>query len=180
MNKYIALLRGINVSGQKKIIMKDLVLLFEEIGFLNVKTYIQSGNIIFDFTNIVEKELENLIINKIKKVYGFEVGCIVLQPKFLIKTLQNNPFQYEKNVIVEKMYFTFLNENPSLENINQLMSKDYSPDIFLIKNRVLYFYSPIGVGKSKLTNKIIEKKLNVIATARNWNTIKKIIELSKV
>ena len=93
MKTYISLLRGINVSGQKKILMADLKSVYEELGFENVQTYIQSGNVVFKFKEINSKELQQLIFNKIKAHYGFPVPNLILTPVEIEEALNNNPFQ---------------------------------------------------------------------------------------
>ena len=115
MHTYISLLRGINVSGQKKILMADLKALYETLGFSDVKTYIQSGNVVFNFEKTEAAKLQQLIFNKIQLKYGFEVSNLILSPSEIEKALLNNPYQH-----IEKPYFTFLSELPLEENINEL------------------------------------------------------------
>src|SRR5690606_3146112 len=113
---YIALLRGINVSGQKIIKMELLRKMFENLGLENVKTYIQSGNVVFqsDLNNV--SELESLIKNEIRKTFGFDVQTQVLKPEVFKSALENNPFLKDENLDIKQHYFAFLNENPSQEN----------------------------------------------------------------
>ena len=102
MSTYISLLRGINVSGQKKILMADLKSLYEELGFTNVQTYIQSGNVVFEYQASSSEKLEQMIFDKIKAHYGFEVPNLILTSNEIEEALKSNPYQD-----IEKMYFTF-------------------------------------------------------------------------
>ena len=173
MPTYISLLRGINVSGQKKILMADLKGLYEELGFSNVQTYIQSGNVVFETKETTPKKLQELIFNKIQNHYGFEVPNLVLVPEEIEKALNNNPYQD-----IEKPYFTFLSENPTQENIDALNSISFENEIFELKGKVLYAHYPNGAGRAKMNNNLIERKLKLRATTRNLNTTKKLLEMA--
>ena len=116
MTKFIALLRGINVSGQKQIKMPDLKALFEDIGFQDVETYIQSGNVIFSAKEKSNEKLETIISSGIIKKFGFDVQIIVITPEEIEYVLKSNPF-IKKKKDIEKLYVTFLANNPSVENI---------------------------------------------------------------
>ena len=177
MNKYISILRGINVSGQKKILMSDLKRLYESIGFKEVVTYIQSGNVIFE-TNEKDSEIEiaSKIEEAILKQYSFEVPVIVFKNSELKKWIDSNPFLKDES-LEERLYFTFLNKIPDSLLVEQLQG-DYSPEKFEIRDKVIYFYCPIGYGKTKLSNTFFENKLKVKATTRNFKTTFKLLELS--
>ncbi|PHR72831.1 MAG: hypothetical protein COA67_03785 [Lutibacter sp.] len=178
MSKYIALLRGINVSGQKKILMADLRELLSS--FRNVKTYIQSGNVIFESDTKNVKKLAQYIKDKIHKKYGFEVPVIVKTTEELLQTFNNNPFLKESAIDIKQLYVTFLSETPSKENVKIMNQIDYSPDIFVIQNNLIYSCYPNGAGRSKMTINVFEKKLEVSATSRNWNTVTKLLTLSSL
>ena len=178
MNKYISILRGINVSGQKKILMVDLKKLYESIGFKNVVTYIQSGNVIFETNDTAsEIELASQIEQAILKQYSFEVPVIVFKNKELKKWIDSNPFLKDES-IEERLYFTFLNKIPDALHVEQLQG-DYLPEKFEIIDKVVFFYCPIGYGNTKLSNTFFEKKLKVKATTRNFKTTFKLLELSE-
>ncbi|MBN4081566.1 DUF1697 domain-containing protein [bacterium AH-315-C07] len=180
MNTHIAMLRGINVSGQKLIKMADLRLHMEELRFSNVQTYIQSGNIIFKDKQSDPKVLEAAIHKKILKEYGFEVPVIVKQAQDLISALENNPFLKDKNKDPNRLYFTFLDEIPSPDNVEKLENVDYRPEEFTVNGTMVYGYSPLGLGNAKVNNNFIENKLKVAATTRNLRTVNKLIELAKM
>jgi len=180
MSTYIALLRGINVSGQKKILMADLKALFESHGFKNVKTYIQSGNIIFDTFKDVEKiELAKAIENGIENEYNFKVPVIVKNANELQMVINNNPLLTEVELDAKKVAVAFLDQTPAPENLQQLKAIDFSPDRFIVDGKYIYLNCPEGFGRTKITNSFLERKLNVIATSRNWRTITKLVEMAR-
>lgn len=180
MATHISILRGINVSGQKKILMADLKALYEGLGFENVTTYIQSGNVIFTAQkSLTHKELVEKIGAAIFKKYGFEVPVIVRTVAEMESVLAANPLFKEKNIDIEKLHVTFLEEEPSAENIKLTKELDYSPDKFIILGKEVYLYCPNGYGISKLSNTFFENKLKVKATTRNWKTVNQLVMLAK-
>lgn len=175
---YIALLRGINVSGHKIIKMESLRKMMENLGFENVKTYIQSGNIVFHSELENVQELEELIKNQILKEFGFDVQIQVLNPEVFKSALENNPFLKKENLEIKQHYFAFLNENPSQENWEILKNIQLNGELMELGNKVIFIYYPTGAGQSKLTTNLIESKLKVSVTARNLNTTKKLLEMA--
>ena len=173
MQTYISLLRGINVAGQKKILMADLKALYEDLGFENVKTYIQSGNVVFNFKKTNKVDLENLIFEKVKAHYSFEVANLILEAEEIENALESNP--YPK---IEKPYFTFLSELPQQENIDELNKHQFDNEFYELKGKVIYSHYPNGAGRSKMTLNFFEKKLKVRGTARNLNTTRKLLDLA--
>ena len=179
MQTYISLLRGINVSGQKKINMKELKLLYEEAGLKNVQTYIQSGNVIFQATTKNTTTLAAQIQTFIKKHYSFEVEVVVLTLNELKNIAKSNPFQKEKSFEEGKMYVCFLKEDPKKELIEAVKGVTYESDRFIIDNNTIYLFVPGGYGNTKLNNNFFESKLKVAATTRNWNTVNKLISIGE-
>jgi len=179
MENFIALLRGINVSGQKQIKMANLKTSFEVLGFTNVQTYIQSGNVIFSSNNSQTKDLKKLIEKKILDEYGFQVPIILLRSEEWNTIMNTNPFLKEKENELEKLYLTILSEEPSSDNLKKLDGVDFSPDAFILKDKIIYLYVPNGYGRTKLNNNFFENKLKVSATTRNWKTVKKLSEFSR-
>ncbi len=174
MKTYISILRGINVSGQKKIKMAALKTLYEGLGFKNVQTYIQSGNVVFETKETATKKLQELVFNAIQQHYEFDVPNIILTPQEIEDALVNNPF-----IGIEKMYFTFLAELPTKENIDKLYTYSFEDEFYELKEKVIYFYCPNGAGRAKMSNNFFENKLKVMATSRNLNTTKKLLEMTK-
>ena len=176
MNKYISLLRGINVSGQKRIKMADLRLHLESIGLTNVQTYIQSGNVIFCSKLKDASKIKESIENKILEVYNFSVPTMILTKPRLEKTISGNPFNLDR-IDFSKLFITFLDsvpKNNSIENIGKFKGEN---EKFILSEDVIYLYCPNGFGRTKLTNNLFENKLNVTATTRNWKTSSKLLEM---
>ncbi|KAA3625366.1 MAG: DUF1697 domain-containing protein [Flavobacterium sp.] len=172
MYRYIALLRGINVSGQKKILMADLRALCESLGFLNVRTYIQSGNVIFDS----EKEVSSEIISEaIEKKYAWHVPVLLTTAGEIQAILDGCPFPKEKK---EKSYFMILFKPPSTENIEITLSYNFSNEEFEITPRCVYYYCSTGYGRAKMSGNFFERKLQVIVTARNYRTMVKLLDIA--
>lgn len=178
--RYVALLRGINVGGHKKILMADLRKLLSANSQLNnVQTYIQSGNIIFDSDSSNINDLAYNISTYIYKEYKFEVPVLIKTHTEWEYALNNNPFIMEDvTVDVKKLYVTFLSDTPIKVNAETALSQlDFYPDKFILQDNLIFSFYPNGPGKSKMTINIFEKILKVSATSRNLNTISKILEL---
>lgn len=169
---FIILLRGINVSGKNKLPMADLRKLLKDVGFQNVQTYIQSGNIILN-TNEDKVTVCNKIKEVIKEKFGYNVPVLARTIAEWKKAIDNNP--YTKRKEDKKMYFTFLNATPKETKIEVNKAQG---DEFKMINDVVYLYCEGGYGKTKLSNNLFEKKLNVTATTRNLRTTLKLLELA--
>ncbi|MFC5048174.1 DUF1697 domain-containing protein [Aquimarina hainanensis] len=174
---YVALLRGINVSGQKKIKMIDLTSLLEEIGLSEIQTYIQSGNVIFETNRYKKEEISTVISHEIKKRYGFDVPVLVLDIEELKRIRNANPFQYEEEDLGKKVYVTFLEKKVAAAEETVLRSVAREEEKIVAGERVVYLYIPNGYGKTKLNNAFFEKKLMCNATTRNLRTVEKLIAL---
>jgi len=175
MDSKIAILRGINVGGKRKILMKDLASLCEKLGWKEVKTYIQSGNLLFK-SDVQNSDLANDLAKAISNQYNFEVPVIVRNVDELRTAVDRNPF-YHSEADINKLHLTFLKEKPDEENINQTKTYNYEPDQFVIDNQDVFIYCDGKYHESKLTNNFFEKKLKVGATTRNWKTVLKLLEL---
>ena len=178
MDTYIAMLRGINVSGQKKIKMADLVSHLNELNFEQVSTYIQSGNIVFKYQSTEKGRLEGMISAKILEKYKFEVPTIVRTPDEFMSVIDKNPFLKQSDKPTDRQYITFLGSQPDEVNIEKLATYDYAPEEFILDGLDIYFYSPKGYGKAKMNNNFFENKLKVAATTRNWKTVNKLLEMA--
>ncbi|AUP80200.1 DUF1697 domain-containing protein [Flavivirga eckloniae] len=175
MQVYIALLRGINVSGQKKIPMAELRELLTNTGLKNVKTYIQSGNVIFKSPEKDNAKLELKIHQAIKTHFGFEVPILVKTPKELQQVFDECPFPEEKKT---NSYFTLLYSIPDTALVKEAAEMSYPNEEFVITNNCIYFYCSIGYGKAKYNNNFFERKLKTTSTARNYKTMVKLLEMT--
>ncbi|MEO9144034.1 MAG: DUF1697 domain-containing protein [Ginsengibacter sp.] len=179
MQIFISILKGINVGGQKRILMADLKTLYESLQLKDVITYIQSGNVVFKsdgtFPDIeIAKKIEKAIDVK----YGFQVPVIIRTKKELQKIISDNPFLKNKSIDVKKLHVTFLSGKPFKINVESIEETNFSPDEFVIQGKEIYLHIPESYGETKLSNNFFEKKLKVSATTRNWNTVNKLLEAS--
>jgi uncharacterized protein (DUF1697 family) len=177
MKTYISILRGINVSGQKMIKMNDLRVLYEELKFKNVRTYIQSGNVIFESASKDAKELCRQIEQKISEKYNFAVPVIIRTVAEIDSILSSNPFLNSNEA--ERLYVTLLAEEPEEVNRDKTNELNYEPDKFFIAAKDVYLLCANGYGNTKLSNNLFEKKLKVTATTRNWRTMNELSKLAK-
>ncbi len=177
MTTHLALLRGINVSGHNIIKMESLKSTLEAIGFQNVQTYIQSGNV---FVNTEEENAAAVgfkIKQEIFKAFGHEVPVVVIGKADLEACLQNNPFLKEKDFDIKKLYVAFISTTLRIDSINDLKMSQVKPDEASIDTNRIYIKYAVGAAKTRFDQKYIEKKLNVTATIRNWNTVKQLLQL---
>jgi uncharacterized protein (DUF1697 family) len=166
------MLRGINVSGQKIIKMEKLRASFETLGFSRVRTYVQSGNVIFQAPKTSSAILSKDIERKILSDFGFSVPIVLRSSEEMKKIADDNPFLKERGINHSKLHVTFLSEVPRKDALGRLDALNPVPDRFCIKARELYLYCPNGYGRTKLSNATFEKLLSVQATTRNWKTVK--------
>ncbi len=166
----IALFRGINVGGHNLLPMKELVIMLEELGCEAVKTYIQSGNVVFQREISDVKEFAERICATINKAKGFAPKALLLSRQELEEAISNNPFDSGNG---KNLHFYFLEDNPTQPNLEKLESLKRESEAFELKGRIFYLFAPEGIGRSKLAANV-EKCMGVPVTARNWNTISKL------
>lgn len=182
MTVYIALLRGINVGGKNMIKMADLKRVFESIGLTEVKTYIQSGNVLFK-SNEAEESLYQKIEHVIEEVFGFPVKVILRKSTELAQVVLNCPFsqdeitEAEKLSQAESLYVALLKYNPLKENIECIDVYRTESDKYKMAGREVYLLFHHSIRDSKLAANLY--KLHVPTTVRNWKTIIKLAELAK-
>ncbi|MEY4937214.1 MAG: hypothetical protein RIS64_3573 [Bacteroidota bacterium] len=174
MTTYISILRGINVGGQRKILMADLKTLYENLGFKDVVTYIQSGNVIFKTENLMDAmDLTQKIEKVISDNYPFTVPVLVRTQTEWHHVLISNPFLKDNAYDLEKVYVTFLDKSPDNMLLDKIKNLDFAPEQFIILDKAVYLYTS-DYGNTKLSNHFFEKKLKVKATTRNWKTVQQI------
>ena len=175
MNTFIVLLKGINVGGHKKVPMSELRELLSKAGFKNVKTYIQSGNIILQSSEKKQINIEETIKKSILDHFGFEVSVLAKTRSDLKRIFDHSPFSEEKK---QKSYFTMLHDTPDDELVKIASEKVYDGEEYKIIEDCIYFYCAKGYGQAKFNMSLLERKLNTFATARNYNTMVKLLSLS--
>lgn len=177
MTTYIALLRGINVNGQKIIKMEQLKAIFESMPVERVRTYIQSGNVVFEAAEASPDSMRAMIESKLKEALGYEVDVVVRTKEELERTIELNPFRGEA-AEEGKLYVSFLAEKPAAEAIDLLASFQSDVDEYRITDREVYVRCRGQYGKSLFSNNFLEKKLGVVATTRNWQTVGKLASMA--
>lgn len=171
MTTHLLLLRGINVSGHNLIKMDDLKKMLENNDFKNVRTYMQAGNVFVDSENDNLSQIGFEIKQHIFKTFGHEVPCINITKNDLQYCLKKNPFLTDSFLDTTKLYVAFLSKSVDQNAINDLKISQFKPDEAIVDNNKIFIKYIVGAGKTKLDQKYIEKKLNLSATIRNWNTI---------
>jgi uncharacterized protein (DUF1697 family) len=171
MPSYVAMLRGINVSGSKIIKMEALRASFEALGFSNVRTYVQSGNVVFAAKERTAAPLGAKIAARIKRDFGFDVPTLVLGAESLARVVDQNPFVGRKGVDPTKLHVTFLAEAPAAAGLQKMQAVMSGRDEFQCRGTSIYLVCPDGYGNSKLNNNAFERALRVGATTRNWKTV---------
>ena len=177
MTTHLALLRGINVSGHNMIKMETLKTTLEAIGFENVQTYIQSGNVFVDTVEESPAKVGFLIKQEIFKTFGCDVPIVVIGRQDLETCFTNNPFLEDVNVDVKKLYVAFVSKELRSDNINDLKTSQFKPDEAHINSTRIFIKYAVGAGTTRLDQKYIEKKLNLTATIRNWNTVTQLLKV---
>jgi uncharacterized protein (DUF1697 family) len=177
MTNHLILLRGINVSGHNMIKMDVLKDVLEQNNFQNVVTYIQSGNIFVTCDDDNSASVGFTIKQLIAKHLGLDVANVVIAKKDLEACFKNNSYLQTKDVDTKKLYVAFISKELSASALNDLKISQFKPDEASIDANRIYIKYDIGAGKTRLDQKYIEKKLNVTATIRNWNTVTKLLEM---
>ena len=175
---YLALLRGINVGGKNKLPMKDLCEIFVAAGCDNVRTFIQSGNIIFCSSRSAPTQLPGLITSAIAKRFGYQIPIVLRTAEQMTNVLGNNPF-LQAGAAEEELHVMFLADLPNPLRVKELDPDRSPPDRFAVRGQEIYLHLPNGVADSKLTNSYFDSKLATSSTGRNWRTVTKLCELVK-
>jgi uncharacterized protein (DUF1697 family) len=175
MNTYISMLRGINVGGQKKVGMKELKELYESLGFARVRTYIQSGNVVFDYPDADLSALASKIERGIEVRFGFRVPVAIRTRDELQRLISSTPFMGKDE---SKVHVTFLSAEPATLAVDEISRAKDGAEEFSISGREIYLFCPNGYGVTKLSNALFERKLKVTATTRNWRTVNALLSMA--
>jgi uncharacterized protein (DUF1697 family) len=180
MKVYISFLRGVNMAGHNSIKMTELALLYENLGFQNVVTHIQSGNVVFNLKkDLTNSEIALKIEKEILKKFSYDIPVMIRTPFELQQIISSNPFIYEQNFDPSKMAVLFLHDKPTEGQIQKVSDVSYPPDKFVIIEREIFIYCPNGFGRTKLYTNFFERKMGVVGTARNLNTINALLHLAE-
>jgi uncharacterized protein (DUF1697 family) len=173
----VAMLRGVNVGG-KIVSMERLRDSLAGLGFENVRTYIQSGNVVFNVAG-VSSDLSKRIENTIFQGFHLPVSVILRTSTEMKSVIGRNPYAGEPGIDQSRLHVTFLSTAPARGALKALAEIPAGTDTFRHSGKEIYLYCPTGYGKTKLSNNMIEKVLATRATTRNWNTVGKLFEMSR-
>jgi uncharacterized protein (DUF1697 family) len=177
VNTFVALLRGINVGGKTMVSMPELRSLFESLGHADVSTYVQSGNVIFRTPSGEQEALAAELEQRIASAFEVSPAVLLRTPAELTEIAGANPFlDHEPDFL--KLHVVFLSAVPKADGVGELDPSRSPPDEFSVRGREIYLHLPNGAGRSKLTIDYFENRLGVRATARNWKTVTKLLELT--
>ena len=176
-DSYITLLRGINLGGHKTIRMEQLRACFEGLGFQNVRTHVQSGNVVFETGKGLTAVLSDKISKCIQREFGFPVSIVIRTAKEMGEIVRANPFLKKPGIDHSKLHVTFLSAVAPVTATKDLEPLALSAEQFRINGREIYLYCPEGYGRTKLSNNAIEKKLGLVATTRNWKSVNALLSL---
>jgi uncharacterized protein (DUF1697 family) len=173
---YVALLRGINVGGKHKLPMKEVAQIFRECKCADVRTYIQSGNVVFQASRTAASSLPMLIAKKLEQRFGFMVPIILRTREEMARVVGGNPFS-KAGLPETALHVYFLAAQPSTDAVKCLDPSRSAPDEFLVVGREIYLHVPNGMGRTKLTSTYFDSKLSTVCTARNWATVNKLLQM---
>jgi uncharacterized protein (DUF1697 family) len=172
LNKYICLLRAVNVGGNNLLPMSELKLELTREGFKNVQTYLQSGNLILEDQR--SKSVVNTIVTDvIKNKFNLEISVFTYPTNTFRAFFNSNPF-CDPSFEIKKIYFSFLKTEPDQNLLNQFLNINFSGEKFIYAPGILYCYYENGYGRSTISGPSIEKKIKVSCTSRNFNTVQKL------
>lgn len=175
----IALLRGINVGGHNKVAMSTLRALFADLGLVNVTTLLQSGNFVFQSDRLAGAALERRLEKESAKRLALPIDYIVRGASQWAEIVARNPFPQAARDDPSHLVVMCLKAAPKSADVEALQASIRGPEIVRCVERQLYIVYPAGIGRSKLTGAAIESQLDVRGTARNWNTVLKLLEVCK-
>jgi uncharacterized protein (DUF1697 family) len=177
METFIALFRGLNVGGSGVLPMKDLVATLEQLGLEGIRTYIQSGNVVFSSREEDPLRISKRITSEIVKGFGFEPQVLLLKPAEMRRAMEANPFP-EAATEPKTLHLTFLTVEPVHPDLEGLERFRKNSERYALKGTVFYLHAPEGIGRSKLAAKV-EQLLGVSGTSRNWRTVTRILTLAE-
>jgi uncharacterized protein (DUF1697 family) len=166
--KYIALLRGVNVGG-RKVSMTDLRARFDTLGHTDVRTYIQSGNVVFTAQAGQPARVRAAIEAALANDFGFDITVLLRTPAELAQVVKRNPYGTDA-------YVTFLDGAADKTRRSAIDSAPFAPDEFKVHGQEVFVRCPNGYGRTKINNTFFERKLATKATTRNWNTVTTLLE----
>jgi len=176
MPSYVALLRAINVGGRNMLPMKDLAAIFADLGCANVRTYIQSGNVVFETSAKTAATIPQTVAEAIEERFGHRVPVVTRSASEITSALEGNPF-LARGVPRNQLHIAFLADAPTEARVAALDPARSAPDAFEVRGREIYLHFPNGGGRSKLTNEYFDRTLGTTSTIRNWRTVEQLASM---
>ena len=173
--RYVALLRGVNVGGKNKLPMADLRDIFAGVGCAAVQTYIQSGNVVFEAAQDLAGRAPGIVTQAIRRRFGYETVVVVRSGEELRQVAASNPFDTSGDP--RFLQVAFLEDTPGAVAVSRLDPQRSPPDAFAVRGRNVYLHYPNGVARSKLTNEYLASRLQTASTMRNWRTVLTLLKM---
>lgn len=174
---YFALLKGVNVSGHRIIKMAELKVIFENMGYKNVRTYIQSGNVVFESAKVKNESIANKLEAGLKEALGYAVSVVVRTKLEIESIIAGYPFNKVKGHEDFKRDVAFLSAIPEKSAVKELETLSTPDELFKVIGNNVYTIRNKTFPDALIGKGVLEKKLKVIATVRNWNTVNKILTI---
>jgi uncharacterized protein (DUF1697 family) len=171
MNTYISMLRGINVGGHTQVSMAALKDVYSTLGFKNIRTYLQSGNVLFECSALQTASLADAIEAGLKTALGMNIAVVLRTPGDYQRLIESNPFLHGRQADPASLHVTFLKQAPSDLQAGQRLAPPGSVDEYILLGQDVFLFCPNGYGKTRLSNAFFERKLGTPATTRNWKTV---------
>jgi uncharacterized protein (DUF1697 family) len=175
---HVALLRGINL-GKRRLPMKDLARIFEDAGCADVRTYIQSGNVLYRAGAALARRVPDLIQAAIAERFGFDAPVVTRTAAAIASIVRANPYADEAAADPKSVHVAFLADRPTASAVSSLDPNRSPPDTFLVRGREIYLHLPNGAARSKLTNPWFDARLGTVSTSRNWRTVTTLEEMAR-
>ena len=173
--RYVALLRGVNVGGRNKLPMAGLRDVCTEAGCAAVQTYIQSGNVVFQAAQDLAERVPEIVTLAIRRRFGFETAVVVRSKEELRQVVASNPL--DTSADPRFLHVAFLENSPGADAVARLDPERSPPDVFEVRGGNVYLHYPNGVARSKLTNEYLAAQLQTVSTTRNWRTVLALLEM---
>ena len=175
---HVALLRGVNL-GKRRLPMKELARIFEEAGAAGVRTYIQSGNVVYRASAARARRVPALVETAIAERFGFDAPVVTRTAAEMATIVRANPYAREAAADPKSVHVGFLRDEPAASAVSALDPDRSPPDTFVVMGREIYFHFPNGLAKSKLTNPWFDSRLDTVSTMRNWRTVITLEEMAR-
>ena len=174
----VTLLRGINVGGKNKVAMDHLTELFELLGFREVRSYLQSGNVLCETSKLSNATLQRKIERGLENELDLDIAVLCRTGREMELVVKNNPYLKKKNVDASDLHVTFLKTPIPEDDAERLNNGRFGKDSCHVDGATVYLHCPGGYGRTKLSNKFFESEFDTPATTRNWKTVSKLLEMS--